>query len=357
MRSSLLLIAAVVINACSSSEVEEFHLNADSVSARELLESASLIRPVETPRNLEDEEWNKEEFLGRYSIKFQSCTVVSEWNGANNDSSSNSTIVSKQLVSFRMCNSRSCSHSSSKGCLSQYGDYIVDINTFVYYYLTALKESNTEIALYCAQKCGSQNNDCYSGCFSDKGGISMGQYKIDPFNYAQCKQYGNYYIGPMCSSNGSQINLGLFADSSCTVPSSCDSSCFYKAYSFYLPYSTASLVSNACLTCADSSNGDSSSGSSRSECKSIYETSGKCEAKLPIDYPNSSACTFITGIQNSKGGVIKGATMRNKETSVLIGMLSFSTILLAVYTSFVFKKYERAKILLASDNYTALLEK
>jgi len=345
-----ILIAALFVKVSHSLEeqliLSKNGIASDSVAGRALMASAQRVNS-EVSRVLEDEEWDKETFLPNYAIKFQSCHSVSEWNGSSNtDSDNDSKIVTKNLVRFRLCNSKTCSNSSSKGCTSQYGDYVVELNTFAYYFLSAQSERNSEISQNCLRKCGSAN-DCYYECFSEKGGFSIEDSNINPLNYVQCASYGNYYIGPVCSSSGDQINLGIFDDESCSTPSSCDKSCFYKTYSFKLPYTSQSMIPNSCLSCSSSNNGGTG-------CTSIYETSGKCEMKLPIDYPNDSACTFIEGIRRSKFGAIRGVEVKNKVASVVIGLLTFSTILLGFYSNFVWKKFQRAKFNLSKENYVAL---
>lgn len=354
MRMYNLLIAALFTRVSYSFEesLPRFtnDIALDSAAGRALMESAKNSKS-EVSRVLEDEEWNKETFLGKYALKFHSCHSVSEWNGSyGNNSDDDSKIVKKHLVSFRLCSSRTCSNSSSKGCVSQYGDYVVDINTFVYYYLSALKEGNSKVSEYCLNKCGGTNY-CYYGCFSEKGGAYMEDSNINPFDYVQCAAYGDYYIGPVCSSTGDQIKLGIFTDSSCSTLSSCDSSCFYEKYSFELPYTSQSMISDNCLPCSDNSNSGTSSGSG---CASIYHSSGKCETKLPIDYPNNSACTFIDGIKRSKYGAIRGMSVKNKAASFAIGLLTFTTVLLSLYAHFVWKKFQRAKFHLSRDSYLAL---
>jgi hypothetical protein len=349
-----LLIAALILRSSYSLEemmsqsTNDFAL--DSAAGRALLTSAKNFES-QAHRELEDEDWNKDIFLGKYAIKFQSCHSRSEWNGSSNsDSSADSKVVMKNLVTFRLCNRRTCSNTSSKGCVSQYGDYVVDMNTFVYYYLSALNESNSQISEYCLDKCGGANY-CYYGCFSEKGGTYFEDSNINPFDYAQCAAYGDYYIGPVCSSSGDQINLGVFSDSSCSTLSSCDESCFYDTYSFNLPYSSQSIIQDDCLSCSVSSD---SGSDSESRCTTIYHSSGKCESKLPIDYPNNSACTFIEDLKISKYGSIMGMTMKNKGASVAIGLLTFTTILLGFYANFVWKKFQRAKLHLSNENYVAL---
>ena len=101
-----------------SIEFKEFQV--DSEAGRGLLAAA-------VPRDLQD---YSSKFLGNYAIKFQDCHSVTQWNGDNyNDE--NDRILHKRLVRFRLCPVSSCSSSTSTGCSSKYGDYVVDINTFL----------------------------------------------------------------------------------------------------------------------------------------------------------------------------------------------------------------------------------
>ena len=132
----------------------------------------------------------------------------------------------------------------------------------------------------------------------------------------------------------------------CSTFSSCDATCFYNTYNSTLAYDGTSMVSNNCLSCSDITIQDGyERTSAREECTAIYGDSGKCETKMWIDYPNESGCTYIQGLKSiGYDGVIstKGAK-KSKEAGLVIGLLSFSSMILAIYVHFLYSKLDRAK--------------
>jgi hypothetical protein len=65
-------------------------------------------------------------YIAEYSIKFQGCHHVQQWND-NVDEDSDVRIMTKRLARFRLCPSDQCSNDKSSGCSSKYGDYVVDV--------------------------------------------------------------------------------------------------------------------------------------------------------------------------------------------------------------------------------------
>jgi len=333
----------------------EKQFTVSSKAGKDLIASSKL---VNGSRTLEDIDYD---FIGKYSIKFQDCHSVNQWDGENNfdDEQDGKTyrITPTNLVRFRLCPSTSCSHTTSNGCSSRYGDYLVDLETFVYNYLTAMEGLNDEINDYCYSECF-YDDDCMNSCFQKNGGnvrstLDDDGVLFDPLDYSTCSQYGedeDIFIGPYCSSDGKSINLGVFLDDSCKEYSSCDSSCFYSTYGYYLPYTDTSIVQSTCLSCAydyitqryDYNNYEDGATNT---CKNLYSNAGKCETKMSIDYPNESACRYIEGIKFLKkdGTISSNSVKRSKGASLTIGFVSFTSILLAVYVHYLSLKLYRAR--------------
>ena len=85
-------------------------------------------------------------------------------------------------------------------------------------------------------------------------------------------------------------------------------------------------------------------------CSDIYQTSGKCETKMDIGYPNESSCSYIEGIKIIReDGVIRtAATKKSKAAAVCIGLFLTVAVLLAGYVYYLRTKLGRAKINLAA---------
>jgi hypothetical protein len=343
--------------------------NANSQAGKDLISSSTL---VNGSRSLEDG-YEDYDFMGKYSIKFLDCHSVSQWDGEHEDNDNdsgdeeeeeegNNHIVATNLIRFRLCPANSCQHKSNAGCSSKYGDYLVDMNTFVYNYLKALDDLNDDINDWCYTECLYDDDSCMESCFKSNGGYTREAYdddgvNFDPLDYAQCSAFeDDYYIGPHCSSDGKSVNLALFSNNKCTAFASCDSSCFYSTYGYYLPYTDTSVVSKGCVSCAynylsQRYDGNSYDKGASETCKNMYTSSGKCETKLSISYPNESACTYIEGIKFlQKDGVISSNSVKkSKGASVAIGFISFGSILLAVYVHYLSTKLYRAKFNLSSS--------
>ena len=104
-------------------------------------------------------------FVSAFSLKFQGCHQISQWNaasGGGDGDGDSARVRSKRLVRFRLCPTGSCDGGSgSDGCSSSssvpsasssatatggYGDYIVDLGTFVAAYWEGVGEGNTGAA-------------------------------------------------------------------------------------------------------------------------------------------------------------------------------------------------------------------
>ena len=294
-------------------------------------------------------------FIGEYSIKFQGCHHVSQWN-ADVDDEDDVRIKTKRLVRFRLCPSDSCNSQKSTGCTSKYGDYVVDLNTFVGYYLQAIQDDKEYIcqdtATECNDSCNNGNDaNCVQSCYEDFGMTYCLEDEddandaFDPANYAACTQYDfggggrrrldqvEYYVGPYCAAQGGEIHMGLFTDDTCTTYAQNGEATFYSYAGFELPYSGDSLVSTRCMSCSRSDQDGDGQEDVSEVCQSIYGVSGKCETKMSVDYPNESACTYIEGIKIIReDGVIRtSATRKSKAAAVCIGLFLTAAVLLAGY--------------------------
>jgi hypothetical protein len=296
-------------------------------------------------RNLEQEyDWETAmAWLSGYSVKFQGCHQIKQWNDQA-DEQNDVRIQTKRLVRFRLCPSDQCSASKAAGCTSGYGDYVVDMDSFVQSYVGGrLQQQQYDCQYHLLKNCDcdkdAQHDDdnfneeyCQYDCYSDaglyeciernpyEGGENEAQKQdFNLENYLQCSQLkvqnndnngrklndnqqAQYFVGPYCSAQGGSIKLGLFSDDTCTEEVSGVN--FKDLAGFELPYSTddASLIDAACLGClekddaegdyqnevaddqanANNANGDAEDADQINEmCENLYTMSGKCEANYP----------------------------------------------------------------------------
>jgi hypothetical protein len=335
-------------------------LAADSKAAQELIASS---------RSLEDYTTDPS-FLTTYSIKFQDCHHVTQWNGEDDDDE-DVKIITRRLVRYRLCPSYSCKDKRSSGCTSKYGDFLVDLNTFMSYYLEMMEDEAKDCDYFqaqCEKQCSGSGDDdasnCYESCYALSGCDNDDDGIFNPLDYATCAAYDDVagddgegsYLGPVCSDDGSHIHLELFSDDTCNTLASCDSSCYAQSNGYSIPFSSTSMISTNCVSCAEEDDDLYYYGSLREECYDLYTDSGKCETRMAIDYPNESACTYIEGIKfiGDNGVIDSPSVRRSKTASVIIGISSGFTILLIVYVQYLSTKLDRARFNLSRSRGAVL---
>ncbi|KAL7579871.1 hypothetical protein ACA910_004882 [Epithemia clementina (nom. ined.)] len=320
-------------------------------------------------------------FVGQYSIKFQGCHHVQQWNSNmdqdnNNDNEDQVRIMTKRLARYRLCPIDSCNNDRSSGCSSKFGDYIVDMNTFVSAYLDSMAEQKEQVCdnmdyecnTYCADN--EDQDTCLYACYDTNDAAFCleedlaEEYGFDVDQYLECAQVDlnnnrhgrslndevQYYIGPFCAAQGGEIHLGVFTDNTCTTRAQNGDSLFSSAMGYTLPYSQDSLVPTRCLKCGYK-DGDGNSQTDES-CATVYQYSGKCETRMNIDYPNESSCDYIEGIKIVReDGVIRTSSVRkSKAAAVAIGVFITLSVLLAGYVFYLRTKLSRAQINLAASS-------
>jgi hypothetical protein len=332
-------------------------------------------------------------WVADFSIKFQGCHHVSQWNDEA-EGAQDVRIQTKRLIRFRLCPSKSCSASSAAGCSSGYGDYIIDMNTFLNSYYQAVENYNYYQCQATLEKCSCQNDNaegddfnkeaCEYKCYAKYGMVDIcnaedpdnsNQQQGEPFqlsDYVGCAQLqlqqaegqdqeNQYFIGPYCSEQGGSIYLGLFTDDTCT-----EFADNYKGMSTYkslvgqsLPYSKQSIITQDCLTCKEPQeynqrgNDGQDSDQVSEMCEQIYYTAGKCESALKSSgykyQINENACNYISGIKvvRKDGIITQVGSKANKTASIFIGIFVVAFVLLAAYVYYLKTKLDRVAISLA----------
>jgi len=357
-------------------------IKADSKMGQSLLSKA---------RKLEENE-NDMTWVAGYSIKFQGCHEVSQWNSNDDKNEQSVRIVNKGLIRFRLCPAESCSATNAAGCGSGYGDYIIDMNTYLDSYFEAVENYNEWKCQYLEEmqcNCGDDDGkgddfdeekclyDCYAAegletvCADKNPYAEEGEEKVEAFElreYMECGRWemkndrrkladeGNveYFMGPYCSKQGGAIYLGLFTDEDCTLPADD----YYGKVTYEtlagaaMPYSSESVVGMDCVACKEpadfNENGDDAEDEDEviEMCEQIYQQSGKCESNMGIMNPNTNACTYMEGIKimRKDGAVEMKAGSANKAASVFIGLFVVAFVLLAAYVYYLRTKLDRASI-------------
>jgi len=314
--------------------------------------NAKLTGKAKTLRKLDGQEEQEVDLTG-YSMKFEKCQFVKQYGdeegGGGEDSD---TILStKRFVIFRMCPDSSCS-----SCNYNYGEYIVDMETYLEAtlgYKQEVQEEYCETCNQCYEWAAEQAeneangededededeeaamcqyidvNSCYAECQNIENMEDNGY--MDASEFTECQQldyednYGNvYYAGAMCASSGSRIKIGVFLDEECSIyDSSKDIESYLQnddGYNMKLSYhllkqtfAEGECIAN-CLVEDDEqdNNGDDEKEAEVNEvCEELYEAAGKCESSHGfedgiVDYENYDnqvrneelVCDFISSLK------------------------------------------------------------
>lgn len=330
------------------------------------------------------EDGNEQDFtwVSGYSLKYQGCHHVTQWNEEANEGE-DVRLETKRLVRFRLCPTSTCSASSGGGCPSGYGDYIIDMNTFIEGYMENKEQVEQYQCEYTSQVvCNCENADdresCEYSCF-DSNNMKYcidqdnddAQENLNVADYMMCNNFEppnnnnrrldqnevEYFLGPYCAESGGSIYLGMFTDDSCTLFADKNGgrTTYLSMTGDSLPYSTKSLISPDCFSCVEPQDVNQQNNQDQQDddeikefCLEMYQAAGKCENKLNNYYvePNNNACTYMKGIKitRSNGVIISGVTNKNKVASAFIGIFSVSFILLGAYVYYLKTKLDRAKI-------------
>lgn len=332
--------------------------------------------------NYEEIDWDSIDtsYLAGYSLKFQGCHHVQQWNEeAQNEE--DIKILTQRLVRFRMCPAESCSSVTTRGCDRNYGDYLVDMETYVEAYMDQMQEqyeqqndyyqnqnkNNRDLANYNYNNKYNINFEDYLNCqqmdMNDrqrnlarelrKRNLANNQYSNKYYNYYGQEEDIEYYIGPYCAEQGGEIRLGVFYDDTCSIFADEGEELFELYHGgMSLPYSKQSLVSLDCMAC-----GGYGEGEVNDFCEQLYELSGKCETRMNLYYPNESACTYLDGIKVIReDGVIRTtATRKSTAAAVTTGLFLTAAVLLSAYVYYLRTKLGRARINLEASSQNASL--
>lgn len=312
-------------------------INTASKAGKKMLSSA---------RRLDQDDEIDYGWVANFDIKYQGCHHIKQWN-EEADNQDDVRIYTKRLVRFRLCPSGTCSSTNAGGCSSGYGEYIIDMDTFVEAYVEARRqdlEQQCEYQLNYVCKCGDDDNQaddydeeiCEYDCLVAAGldecvennpyeDDEQQQNEDDMDNFFECQQlewnennYNNnqnqnndddvaYYSGPYCSEQGGAIKIGVFTDDACTEFA--QDITFYDITGYNINYLTESIVGEECFSCMEpqdeedqynDNNGNDAQDEDqvREQCEALYEGAGKCEYDIDGPYElNQAGCNYMEGIK------------------------------------------------------------
>ena len=155
----------------------------------------------------------------------------------NGTRSSHGCIVFLHFVVFRLC------PSGCDSCSYNYGEYIIDMDTYLEATLDFMQEKQERYCQSCnecyekqangemdddgyAAQCGSvDTSSCYDECQNIENMEANGY--LDASEFTGCVELGEiqndddaepqrFFAGAMCASSGSRIKIGVFADEECS---------------------------------------------------------------------------------------------------------------------------------------------
>lgn len=289
--------------------------------------TAKLVRGAKTVRALDGQQQqqaNGEIDLTNYSIKFEKCQFVKEFDaeeGGGGEEGGNNFLNTKRFVIFRLCPNNSCG-----SCNYDFGEYLIDLETYLEATTEYVEQKQQDMCETCNQcyemaynnnngnnNNGDANNDeawkcqnvdtssCYEECQNIENMEDNGY--LDASEFIECQalenQNGNnyvqYYAGAMCASNGSRIKIGVFTDEQCsTIAENMDieSMLYGENGAMKLSYHKIKSVfpeSDCVASCLqededqNNNNNQNNNGEYRQPetaeiCQNLYEAAGKCES-------------------------------------------------------------------------------
>ncbi|KAK1746718.1 hypothetical protein QTG54_002062 [Skeletonema marinoi] len=241
--------------------------------------TAKLVRGAKVMRSLEGGD-DGEIDLTNYSIKFEKCQFVKEFAGEEGGGEDGQFLQTKRFIIFRLCPNNSCG-----SCNYDFGEYLVDLET----YLQATTNSSRRSKRPCAY-----NND--GG--DDNNGDNQNDCSSIDFIECQALENNNnnnngvaYYAGAMCASSGSRIKIGVFTDEDCSILAEnmdVESMLYGDNGAMKLSYHKIKSVfpeSDCVASCLqeeeqdENNDGNNDQAAETAEiCQTLYEAAGKCES-------------------------------------------------------------------------------
>ena len=241
--------------------------------------------------------------ISSYSVKFQQCQGVKT---PQTDENGVTTIVVKRYALFRLCPGHACS-----SCHQHYGEYALDLEEYMDILSRYFHETKESMCQTC-EKCnspagrgkaeaslvadfGNNCNECAEEChmlnqLEEKGYIDATEFRRCSPIYTGPNDE-KFYAGPVCTTNGEGVGIGVFTDSYCSIQDTGrnirdflqtnDGRHVTLAYSFMkLAYR------ETCLSCQedrmegmhDMKEDEQDGDSVKKFCERLYLESDKCEA-------------------------------------------------------------------------------
>jgi hypothetical protein len=299
--------------------------NGKSAFVSKLMRGAKVTANSQLRKLDEDEEEYVVDISG-YSVKFEKCQFVKAYDDELAEDEDSATVLgTKRFVVFRLCPDNSCST-----CNYNYGEYMIDLETYLEATVEFQQEVQEEMCEACEQ-CGNwddqqaadENNQdngerklqnysvdcdsCYDECIKIENMEENGY--IDATEFLECQMIYDpeddgktaLYAGPMCASQGAKIKIGVFTDEYCNMLDSSKDVDDYlmdgDGYQMKLSHALLKTVyaEENCVSCLvveeeeEQEDGDERKLDEADEpqvlemCETLYEAGAKCEKTHGFD--------------------------------------------------------------------------
>lgn len=297
----------------------------------------SKIMEKATPvRKLDEDE--AEVDLSAYSIKFEECTLIKQWSAAEDENGGQDGEVDDVLQSNRFALFRLCPTAYYSTCSSDYGEYLLDLETYLLSTTEYFMEQQEAMCEMCNEYCynddGQQMDDaeaaiaatvdcdsCIDECEKIENMEDNGY--LEASNYIECAQLDQendddaneeeeaYYAGATCSSDGSKIKIGVFTDENCAY---INNNLYVDDYLNGFKLSHALMKNVYSGTSVPCSYYDEDGEAEENEaCQELYEAAAKCESSYGFSGNNGYqsanedvVCDFIYQIKSGSFDAASG---------------------------------------------------
>lgn len=174
--------------------------------------------------------------ISNYAVKFEQCQFVKAYDQEQAADEENSTVLAtKRFVLFRLCPNSACG-----SCNYNYGEYLIDLESYLEATVEYYQNYQEGSCQACNEMCYNQNQnqdgqrklenqkfynvDCDS-CVTECEKIQNMENNgfVDATNFLECQliydpdddSVAGLYAGPICASQGTRINIGVFKDDQC----------------------------------------------------------------------------------------------------------------------------------------------
>jgi len=199
-----------------------------------MLDKATVIRKLDIDAK------ENELDLSEYSIKFEHCTSVKQWSyGRDNENSWNNNDGHNKLIMNKFVLFRLCPSNNYVNCDSGYGEYLISLEDYLVSTIKYFQKKQEQMCNMCKESCQqltilNKEEDvaavdidcdyCANECDMIENMEDNGYKEASNFMKCQKLHQGEddennrqqHFAAATCSSDGSEIKIGVYEDENCT---------------------------------------------------------------------------------------------------------------------------------------------